>query len=296
MSKKLAWLLGVTAVLLFGAGLLYRRMARVSPTSAPVASHWPANTPAPSGPPPTRPAEPPRLSGTPAKKEPAPPEPLFNLRAGETLDYDANITKLDSTVARLKIFAVEKRNSGGKSTWHLQALAHTENPYRMVFELDDQFDSYSDGPAMTSVQYEMHLSERGQKVESIQRLLTSAQDPVPAGGSGVRVIPGTRDPLGMLEYLRGVEWGHSSQVRSPVFDGRKLYDVQAKYIGKSNGIHVPAGTFNTLKIEARVFDNGQEMKDARFVLYLTDDATRLPVLMEAVLPVATARVELTQAR
>ncbi|HKF40919.1 MAG TPA: DUF3108 domain-containing protein, partial [Candidatus Acidoferrum sp.] len=116
------------------------------------------------------------------------------------------------------------------------------------------------------------------------------------GGSGVRVIPGTRDPLGMLEYLRGVEWGHTSQVRSPVFDGRKLYDVQAKYIGKSNGIHVPAGTFNTLKIEARVFDNGQEMKDARFVLYLTDDATRLPVLMEAVLPVATARVELTRAR
>jgi hypothetical protein len=292
MSKKLTWLLGVTAVLLFAGWLLYRRMARVPPPSAPVASNWPANTPAP----PTRPREPSPLSGSPAKKEPAPPEPLFNLRAGETLDYDANITKLDSTVARLQIFAVEKRNSGGKSTWHLQARAHTENPYRMVFELDDQFDSYSDGPAMTSVQYEMHLSERGQKVESIQRMLTSAQDPVPAGGSGVRVIPGTRDPLGMLEYLRGVEWAHTSQVRSPVFDGRKLYDVQATYIGKSNGIHVPAGTFNTIKIEMRVFDNEQVMKDAHFVLYLTDDATRLPVLMEAVLPVATARVQLTKAK
>jgi hypothetical protein len=37
------------------------------------------------------------------------------------------------------------------------------------------------------------------------------------------------------------------------------------------------------------------MKDAHFFLYLTHDATRLPVLMEAVLPVATVRVELTKA-
>jgi len=32
------------------------------------------------------------------------------------------------------------------------------------------------------------------------------------------------------------------------------------------------------------------MKDAHFLLYLADGAERLPVLMEAVLPVATARV------
>lgn len=223
-------------------------------------------------------------------------EPVFALRAGETLDYDASIVKLNSIVAHLKIAAVERRGAAGHGTWHLQAFAHTENPYRMVFELDDQFDSYSDTPAMTSVQYEMHLNERGQKVDSVQRMLSSPGDPVPAGESGARVLPGTRDPLGMLAYLRSVDWSHTPQVRSPVFDGHKLYDVQAKYVGKANGIRVPAGTFNTNKIEMRVLENGQELKDAHFVLYLTNDATRLPVLLEAVLPVATARVELTKSR
>jgi len=212
------------------------------------------------------------------------------------LDFDANVAKLDSTVARLRISAVERRGSTAHGTWHLQAFAHTENPYRMVFELDDQFDSYSDTPAMTSLQYEMHLSERGQKIDSVQHMLTSGNDPVPSGESGARVLPGTRDPLGMLTYLRSVDWSHTPLVRGPVFDGHKLYDLQAKYVGKANGIHVPAGTFNTNKVEIRVFDNGQEMKDAHFVLYLTNDATRLPVLMEAVLPVATARVELTKAK
>jgi hypothetical protein len=296
MGKKLIWLLAIAILLLLGGWLLYRKLARVASPDTPVASHWPP----PSPPPPansTAPATPQPVTPEGANKKEAPPlEPLFALRPGETLEYDANIAKLDSTVAHLKISAVERRGSAGHGTWHLQAFAHTENPYRMVFELDDQFDSYSDTPAMTSVQYEMHLSERGQKVDSVQRMLTSPSDPVPSGESGARVLPGTRDPLGMLAYLRGVDWSHTPQVRSPVFDGHKLYDVQAKYVGKANGIHVPAGTFSTNKIEIRVFDNGQEMKDAHFVLYLKNDATRLPVLMEAVLPVATARVELTKSR
>ena len=67
----------------------------------------------------------------------------------------------------LKLLVGAHKDFFGKNAWHLQAFAHTENPLRMVFELDDQFDSYSDAATMTSLQYEMHLSERGQKVNSV---------------------------------------------------------------------------------------------------------------------------------
>jgi hypothetical protein len=298
MAKRLLLVLVIAVIALAAGWLLYRHMARVAPPPPPpVASQWPSSVtpPPPAAPstPSTHPSAPPPAIESKTEKE---AEPSFVLRPGETLEYDANVATLNSTVAHLKISAVEKRNNTGKGAWHLQAVAHTENPYRMVFELDDQFDSYSEAANLASVQYEMRLSERGQKVESIQRMLTSAQDPLPVNGSGVRVPPGTRDPLGMLQYLRGVDWSHTPEVRSPVFDGHKLYDVHAKFLGKANGIKVPAGTYSTNKIEIRVLDNGQEMKDAHFLLYLTTDATRLPVLMEAVLPVATARVELTKAK
>lgn len=297
MGKKLFWLLLIFVLVLVAAYAVYRKAARVSAPVSPVASNWPTAAPAPAAPtsPSTHPAASPAEAEALTKKEPPAP-PLFVLKQGETLDYDANIVTLNSTVAHLKISALEKRDVPGKGAWHLRAMAHTENPYRMVFELDDQFDSYSEAANLTSMQYEMHLSERGQKVDSVQRMLTSMQDPVPSSGSGVRVPPGTRDPLGMLEYLRGVDWNHTNEVRSPVFDGHKLYDVRAKYVGKSNGVKVAAGTYNTSKIEIRVLDNGQEMKDAHFLLYIANDPNRLPVLMEAVLPVATARVELTKVK
>jgi Protein of unknown function (DUF3108) len=221
----------------------------------------------------------------------------FEPRPGESLEFAANVPKLNSTIANIKLVVGDRQKFAGKTAWHFQAFAHTENPYRMVFELDDRFDSYSDAAnSMASLQYEMHLSERGQKIDSVQRMLPSERDYAPPDATAARVLPGTRDPIGMLQFLRGVDWSKTPQVHSPVFDGHKLYDVRAWQVAKSVHVSVPAGNFNAQKIEIHVFDNGVEMKDAHFLLYLTNDSARTPVLMEAQLPVATARVELTKAK
>ena len=220
----------------------------------------------------------------------------FQPRTGETLDFTANVPKLNSTVANLRVKVGERRSVAGKDAWHLQAFAHTENPYRMVFELDDEFDSYSEISNLTSLKYEMHLNERGEKVDTVERLTPSSREPAPANEVAARVLPGTRDPIGMLMYLRSVDWSKTKEVKSPVFDGHKLYDVRAVLAGKSQSVSVAAGKYTATKIEIHVMDNGTEMKDAHFWLYLADGPERLPVLMEAVLPVATARVELVKAR
>src|SRR3984893_738166 len=216
------------------------------------------------------------------------------LRTGETWQYSANVSKL-SNVANLLLKVAEKRNFLGKNAWHLQAFAHTENPLRMVFALDDQFDSYSDAATLVSLQYEMHLNEKGQTVDSVQRMSPAVREPAPANAIAAQVLPGTRDPLGMMQYLRTVDWAKTPEVRSPVYDGHKLYDVHARLQARGEPVTVPAGNFSTLKIELQVLDNGAELKDAHFILYLSNTEERLPVLLEAVMPFAVARVELVKA-
>ena len=198
-------------------------------------------------------------------------------------------------MASLKLQVAGRGNFLGKSSWHLQAFAHTQNPLRMVFELDDQFDSYSDAGTLASLQYEMHLSERGQKVQSVQRMTATGQEPASEDATEARVLPGTRDPLGMMQYLRNVDWTKTPEVQSSVYDGHKLYDVRAKLAAASEQVNVPAGDYTASKIGIRVFDGGVEMKDASFTLYVTNNAARIPVLLEAVMPFATARVELLRA-
>jgi len=85
-------------------------------------------------------------------------------------------------------------------------------------------------------------------------------------------------------------------VRCPVYDGHKLYDVRAKLGAASEKVNVPAGDYPASRIGIRVFDAGVEMKDASFVLYIANNAARTPVLLEAVMPFATARVELLKAK
>lgn len=226
-----------------------------------------------------------------AKKAAPEADPGISLRSGEILEFTADVSKV-SNVANLRLQTAERRNFLGKSAWHLQAFAHTENPLRMVFELDDQFDSYSDAGTLLSLQYEMHLSERGQKVDSVQRLTTTGKEPAPPDATEARVLPGTRDPLGFMQYLRTVDWPKVHEVRGPVYDGHKLYDVRAASAGSTENVIVPAGNYTATKVDIRVFTDGAEMKDAHFGLYLAQDQGHTPVLLEAVLPFATARVGL----
>jgi hypothetical protein len=97
----------------------------------------------------------------------------------------------------------------------------------------------------------------------------------------------------MMQYLRSVDWAKTPVVHGPVYDGHKLYEVRAQKIGSAE-VEVPAGKFSTTTVDIKVFDDGAEMKDAHFTVYLAKDAARTPVLLEAVLPFAAARVELTK--
>jgi Protein of unknown function (DUF3108) len=300
MGKKATLVLVIMALLLVAAGLLHWKTGHPGPgiNAGPGTPATPAPAGLERGAGNAEPGTPTAASsvGTSEKKSSTPAEPGFTLRAGETLEFAANVTKLNSTIANLTILTAERRNFYGKNSWHLQAFAHTENPYRMVFELDDQFDSYSEAGNFASRQYEMHLSERGQKVDSVQRMVSSAEDPAPADATAARVPAGTRDPLGFLQYLRGIDWGKTPVIKSPVYDGRKFYEARAVLLGRAEAVQVPAGNYTATKIAIHVYEGGTEMKDAHFLLYLSNDAARLPVLLEAVLPVATARVELTKAK
>jgi hypothetical protein len=269
-----------------------REASVVAPASLPVEA--PAPVAKPRAVEPAAEVAAPGHTGATAKSVPA-GDPGLPLKGGEVLDFTADVAKV-SNVANLRLQIAEKRNFMGKNAWHLQAFAHTENPLRMVFELDDQFDSYSDVSTMTSMQYEMHLSERGQKVTSVQHLTSTGREATPANAVQTHVLPGTRDPLGMMQYLRHVDWSKTQKVEGPVYDGHKLYDVTASLAGAGQGVTVPAGTYSTDKIEIRVFDNGQEMKDAHFFVYFAKNDARTPVLLEAEMPFAAARVSLKSAK
>lgn len=228
---------------------------------------------------------------TTANKRPA-AETAVPFKAGERLSFRVIWSKFSVNAATIQLSVIERRDFFGRSAWHFRALAQTIDTMHIIYPLDDQIDSYTDAGQLNSLQYEMYLHEQGKQQTSSWRLISDGS-PAPANVTAARVSPGTRDPIGLLYVLRAADWKSAPQLRAPVFDGKNLYDVVAHLESSSEQAVVPAGQFAASKISVRVYDHGQELSTTRFTVWLAQDATRTPVLVETELPIGTARLEMT---
>lgn len=236
----------------------------------------------------------PRQTNTKAKPIPAipaKPDAVVPFAAGEKLEYQLLWSSYHVHAATLEFSVVEKRNFFGHSAWHFRLVARTINTMGTVYPLSDQFDSYTDAVQLSSLQYEQYLHELTTTQSFVYRM-SSAGEPAPVGASAVRVLPGTRDAVGFVYALRAVDWQHTPQLNAPVFDGRNLYDVHARVEAVNDTVQVPAGHLPATRIAVDVYENGKLRQDTRFHLWLGKDAARTPLLIQADVPIGTARVEL----
>jgi hypothetical protein len=212
-------------------------------------------------------------------------------RPGEILEYRVLFSKYAVNAANIQTSVIEERNFFGHMAWHFRAIAHTMDTTRMLFAIDDQFDSYTSAASLFSLQYEMYLHEQGKEQTSLYRMTTDA-DPAPRDVTALRVVSGTRDAISFLYNLRAADWQRTPELHTPVFDGRRLYDVVARVDMPQGMITVPAGHFPAFRVALRLFDHGKELTDTRLWVWIARDAAHTPVLVEADIPFGTARIEL----
>lgn len=213
-------------------------------------------------------------------------------RAGETLEYRVLFSKFSVNAAKIETTVMEQRSFFGHPAWHFRASAHTLDTTRLLFPLDDQFDSYTSAANLVSLQYEMYLREQGKEQKSMYRM-TGDNDPAPPDVTALRVLPGTQDAIGFLYALRAADWKRAAELKVPVFDGHHLYDAVAHLDTPEGKVSLQAGSVAASRIAIRLYEHGKELTDMHFTLWLANDASRTPVLVEAEIPFGTSRIELT---
>jgi hypothetical protein len=234
-----------------------------------------------------------RHAHRPSSASAIPAEVAMPFHVGEKLDYRIAWSGFNNA-ATLELSVPERRDLFGWHTWHFRAAFHTVHPVRTLFEIDDQFDSYTDATTLECRQFEMYMNELGKTETKVLHLVAKDQTPR-APGPSVVVLPGTRDPLGMLFTLRAVDWQHTPELRVPVYDGHDLYQVVAHLEAASDQVQVDAGSFNASRVSIEVFQTDNENASFHFTVWYANDAARTPVSMFADLPFGNLRVELTSA-
>lgn len=247
--------------------------------------------------------------------EAQPVDAAVPFRAGETLEYAAQWNKF-VTAATIKVAVLGRNAFYGRNAWHFQSSARTIDLVRLLYALDDQFDSYTDAASLSSMQYESYIREQTKRQDLIVPMASATPPAKNAGKRGGKavakadpknddvpltrgdthiylVLPGTRDPLGLFYSLRAQDWQREPSMRFPVFDGRRYYDVAAEKESAGGEVEVAAGKFHVTRVALRVFEGGKEIPNVKFWVSLAQDAAHTPVLIESELPFGTVRVELT---
>jgi Protein of unknown function (DUF3108) len=229
------------------------------------------------------------------QKHPANPpakDLLMPFHVGETLNYRASWTVF-TNAGSVQLNIPERRSLLDWPTWHFRASAHTLSPARSLAAIDDQFDSYTDSVTLESRQFEMHLDEMGRKKEQTIYLVAQGQASHP-GLPATLVLADTRDPLGVLYALRGVDWQKTPEYRAPVYDGKNLFDMHARLESANETVAVAAGNYSASRVSIHIFQFGKEAGSS-FLVWLAHDSAHTPVQMQADIPFGSFRVELTSA-
>jgi hypothetical protein len=231
---------------------------------------------------------------------PAAAERAVPFKVGETLEYDVGWSSyLTAGAATLSVR--EKKSSYGSIAYYVVAEGRATGVvgalYHAYYKADTLLDVYSLLPQRGSV-YSDEAGRRRQRVTRFEQGKRKAHFEVtPGPGHQKQVaLPGpTHDALSAVLALRMLRLGEGVSVTIPVSDGGRVFRVQARVRGRER-LSTRLGQVMAWRVEPVIIGDTGEMGARKLTVWLSDDAQKLPLLMEAEMPVGTFTLTLRSAR
>jgi hypothetical protein len=276
-------LLALIAILLMAAGARAQTLVHGSADVAAASTALAYGAEAPSGAAPAISAEPSSAAPSGATASLAERDPL--LIDGERLTYDIYYGAIPAGEASLE---VKSEATASGDIFRITSRARSNDVVSIFYEVDDRVVAEIDARTFEPRRFEKHISEG-----SLKKSVSIHYDDdglVRAGAETFRVEPGTRDILSALYYLRGQDLRVGEDVIVRTFENGKCYQARVRVLGREK-VSTRRGEFDCLVVEPEIVE-GVFAKAGRLVIYLTDDALRLPVLLKSKVKIGSFVAEL----
>jgi hypothetical protein len=230
--------------------------------------------------------------------------PAFH--SGEILRYKGSfiISGLWTDIAELKM-EVADFETKGKSLYSLKASANTYTSYDSFFKIRDLYQSWVNRENLKPYMFIRQVDEGGYKfnIKYIFKRagLKAKYDYSRNGVTKSQIIsfsPETYDIMSALYHVRNIDMSilktHQIIKLTVIIDG-KLNQVNLKYLGKENLKVESLGNTNCYKFGLSTDNASLESNESSFVWFSADNK-RIPVLIEAEIPVGKIQVRLIEVK
>jgi hypothetical protein len=235
----------------------------------------------------------PRTPAAPAAKRPTSPpaaqrrEAAVPFKVGETLTYDVGWGQYlvaGSATSRV----VERRPSYNSTAYYLLAegrpLPIIQRFYSVYYKMDSLLDSVSALSQRTSL-YTEEGTRRRYAATTFNRGARRAQFEVQSEPPIEFPVPqNVQDGLATLYWLRGRAFKAGERITVPVTDEGLVYTVNFD-VGGPERVKVPLGQFDAWNLRVTILDAANQQVGQDVAAWIATDARKLPVKLQADLPV-----------
>jgi len=229
----------------------------------------------------------------------APAERPVPFKVGETLEYDVGWSSY-LTAGRATLSVLEKKPSYGSVAYYVAAEGRATGVvaalYHAYYKADTLLDVYSLLPQRGSIYGEEGRHRRLRATRFDQGKRTAQFEVTPGAGPEKPFrLPGpTHDALSAVLALRILALHQGLAVTIPVSDGGRVFSLRATVRGREP-LSTRLGDMRAWRIDPVILGDGGEVGARKLTLWLSDDAQKLPLLMEAEMPVGTFTLTLRSA-
>jgi hypothetical protein len=230
-----------------------------------------------------------------AQPRPARVERPVPFRAGERLEYDVSWSSY-LTAGTVVLHVADKRPSFNSDAYYIEAEAKPSSLlsriYTLYYKADTLLDVYSLLPQRGSV-YSREGKRQRMKVTSFNHGAKKARFDMQTATSMTKemaVTPATQDVLSAIYALRTAAPKPGDRIHLTVADSGRLYQADFA-VGKPESIRLPSGAIPALRIAPTIVNDAGETIAAGSVLWLSNDAERLPLRLE--MPLSAGRFVLS---
>src|SRR4051794_24074716 len=233
-----------------------------------------------------------------SKSAPAPAakkEMTVPFRIGEVLEYDIGWSSY-LTAGTAALTVKEKKPSYNSVAYYIVAEGRPTSLlsklYTLYYKADTLIDVYSLLPQRGSLYVEEGKRHR-MKTTTFNQPMRQAKYEVQTATHVEKnlALPGfTQDALSALYVLRSIPMKAGDKFNMPVTDAGDVYKIQMQVVA-SESLKTALGTMNALKI-VPLISAGKGDPPRGIAIWLSDDARRLPLKIEAQLPVGKFVVSL----
>ena len=229
-----------------------------------------------------------------------PDERPVPFRAGETLTFDVSWSQF-VTAGTATMAVREKRPSFDSIAYYIVADGQPTELLSRLYTLYYKADTLLDVSTLLPQRASVYSKEGGRERMKALRFDQTARRGVYEVKTSTVVtrtlkLPAmAQDPLSAIYVLRSSPLKLGATFAMPVVNNGDIYRMDAKVVGKETVV-TPVGQLAAWKIVPTIFDEHGKPTGDTLGLWISDDGRKLPVKLEANLPIGDFRITLKEVR